>query len=75
MLVPMDAYRIADQAGDISAEGLKSALESFRDYNTGGLIPPISYYEYDHRSTTQAMIYRIDNSDMIPVTDYIDVGR
>jgi branched-chain amino acid transport system substrate-binding protein len=75
MLIPMDAYRMADQAGDISSEGLKAALESFRDYDTGSLIPPISYYEYDHRSTTQTKIYRIDNGEMIPVTDYIDVGR
>jgi hypothetical protein len=48
---------------------------TFRDFDTGGLVPPLSYFQDDHRATTQTKILRIENGRLDPVTDYIDVGR
>ncbi len=75
LAVPMEACRIADEAGELHCEGLKRAMETFRGYDTGGLIAPLSYFEDDHRATTQARIYQIEQGRMVPRTDCIDVGR
>lgn len=75
LAVPMEACRIADEAGELDCEGLTRAMETFRDYETGGLIAPLSYFEDDHRATTRARIYRIEEGRMVPMTACIDVGR
>ena len=75
LMIPMEACRLADEAGELDSQGLKRAMETFRDHDTGGLIAPLSYYDDDHRATTRARIYRIDRSELVPQTDYIDVGR
>lgn len=75
MLIPAEACKIADQAGGVNTEMLKSTLETFRNFDSGGLIPPVSYYEEDHRSTTKAKIYKIKNSEFIPIVDSIGVER
>jgi branched-chain amino acid transport system substrate-binding protein len=69
------ALKLADQAGELNVEGLKQVLENFRDVDSGGLTPPVSYFEDDHRSTTQARIFKIQGSRFVAITNYIDVGR
>jgi branched-chain amino acid transport system substrate-binding protein len=75
ILVPMRACKIADEAGKLTCDGLKEVLETFRDFDTGGLVPPISYFQDDHRPTTQTKIHRIEKGNLIAITDYIDIGR
>lgn len=75
ILVPMEGCKIADEAGNLTADGIKEAMETFRDFDTGGLVPPLSYFQKDHRATTQTKIFRIEKDRLIPITDYIDVGR
>ncbi len=75
ILVLAAALKNADDAGELTPEGLKNAFERFRDFDTGGLTPPISYFENDHRPTAKSRISRISNEAFIPVSDDIDVGR
>jgi len=75
IVVPGEACRIADDAGRLNADGLRDAMESFRDYDSGGVLPLLSYFKDDHRATTSARIVRIENGQLVPITDYIDVGR
>ncbi len=75
ILVPMEACRIADEAGKLTSDGIKEVLESFRNFDTGGIVPPVSYFQHDHRPTTQTKIYRIENGQLVAITDYIDIGR
>lgn len=75
ILVPMEACKMADAAGRLNSEGIKEALESFRDFGTGGLVPALSFSEHDHRATTQVSIYTIEGDSLVAVTDFIDVGR
>jgi len=75
LLVLAAALKISDSAGELNALGLKKAFERFRNFDTGGLTPPISYSEKDHRPTTQTKIYKIQNHKFIPVVDSISVSR
>jgi branched-chain amino acid transport system substrate-binding protein len=75
VLILTVALKIADDAGKLTPGGLKKAFESFRNFNTGGLTPPISYFEHDHRATTESRIYKISDGKYIPESDSIDVGR
>jgi branched-chain amino acid transport system substrate-binding protein len=75
ILVLTAGLRIADDAGELTPEGLKKAFESFRNFNTGGLTPPISYFKHDHRATTESRIYRISDGEYKPDSDFIDVER
>jgi hypothetical protein len=71
----MEAAKIADDAGKLTSDGIKEVLEGFRHFSTGGLLPTLSFYEDDHRATTQARIYTIERESLIAITDFIDVGR
>jgi len=75
IVVPAEASRMADDAGKLTAEGLKEAMENIRDFDSGGLLPLLSYFENDHRATTSARILRVDRGRLIPITDCVDVGR
>jgi branched-chain amino acid transport system substrate-binding protein len=75
ILVPMEASKIADEAGKLTSDGLKEVFETFRDFDTGGLAPPLSYFPDDHRGTTCAKIYEIEKGELKSITDYIDIGR
>jgi branched-chain amino acid transport system substrate-binding protein len=75
LLVPMEACRMADEAGELNCLGLKRAMETLRDYDVGGLTPPLSYFGDDHRATAQARVWSIQDGIIQPYTGYIDVGR
>jgi branched-chain amino acid transport system substrate-binding protein len=75
LLVPMEACRMADEAGELNGLGLKRAMETLRDFDIGGLTPPLSYFGDDHRATTQARVWSIKDGLIQPYTGYIDVGR
>ncbi len=75
ILVLVAALKMADDAGELSAAGLKKVFEGFRNFNTEGLTPPISFFEHDHRASTKTRVFKISNDAFIPVSDYIDVGR
>ena len=75
ILVLAAALKMADEAGELTQEGLKKIFESFREFNTEELTPPISFFKHDHRATTKARVFKISNNAFISVSDYIDVGR
>jgi branched-chain amino acid transport system substrate-binding protein len=75
ILVLVAALKMADDAGELSPAGLKKVFEGFRNFNTEGLTPPISFFRHDHRASTKTRVFKISNDAFIPVSDYIDVGR
>ena len=75
LLVPMEACKRADEAGQLTSEGLISVLESFRDFEVGGLVPPLSYYSHDHRASTATKIYCIQKGELVSITGLLDIGR
>jgi branched-chain amino acid transport system substrate-binding protein len=48
-------------AGDeVTTASIKDSLESLRGINTGGLLPPVSYSDADHRPSMSIDVYGID---------------
>ncbi len=57
MMVMVEGLKRAKKAGQLNGPGLKAALETLKDFDTGGLTPPISYTPKDHRPSTSCAIY------------------
>lgn len=55
MLVMAEALKRAKKAGKLNGPGLKAALETIKDFNTGGLTAPITYSPTDHRRPNTSM--------------------
>ena len=58
-LVMAEGLKRAKKAGKLDAPGLKSALETLKDFDTGGLTAPITYTATDHRPNTTLTIYTV----------------
>lgn len=68
-LVWAEALRIADKNKNLTGEGVKLALETLKNFDTGGLTPPVTYTATDHRPTTKTTIYVIKGGKMTKVAD------
>lgn len=68
-LVWAEGLRIADKNKQLTGEGVKNALETLRNFDTGGLVPPITYTATDHRGTTKSTIYVIKGGKMTKVQE------
>ncbi|MSN26773.1 MAG: ABC transporter substrate-binding protein [Geobacter sp.] len=68
-LVWAEGLKIADKKKQLTGEGVKHALESLHNFDTGGLVPPITYTATDHRPTTKTTIYMIKGGKMTKVED------
>ena len=64
-----EGLKIADKNKQLTGEGVKKALETLKDFDNGGLTPPITYTPTDHRPTTKTTIYVIKGGKMTKVTD------
>jgi branched-chain amino acid transport system substrate-binding protein len=70
VLVWTEALRRADKAGALTGEGVKAALETFKDFDLGGLTNPITYTPQDHRPSTKTAIYQIKEGKLVRLTEY-----
>jgi branched-chain amino acid transport system substrate-binding protein len=58
-----------------SREKVRFALESFKDFVTGGLTPPITITSKDHRPSVESRIFIIKDGKLLRHTSFISVGR
>ncbi|HET7786607.1 MAG TPA: ABC transporter substrate-binding protein [Myxococcales bacterium] len=70
VLVWTEALRRADKAGALTGEGVKAALETFKDFDLGGLTHPVTYTPTDHRPSTKTAIYQIQSGKLVKVKEY-----
>ncbi len=75
ILCVSEALRTADKAGDLSPAGIRSAFEQFRNFDTGGLAPPLTFTSTDHRGSMAAKIYQIQNGKMVDISGWIELPR
>jgi branched-chain amino acid transport system substrate-binding protein len=75
ILCAAEALRTADKAGELTPAGIKKAFEQFRNFDTGGLAPPLTFTSTDHRGSMAAKIYQIRNSKMVDVSGWIELPR
>ena len=70
-----EAMKIADKAGKLNGEGIKAALESFKDfvpYGAVGMCPAVTWTGTDHRAVDQV---RIGRAKVSGDTEQGDVGE
>jgi branched-chain amino acid transport system substrate-binding protein len=70
VLVWGEALKRADKAGQLNGPGVKAALETFKDFDLGGLTNPITYTTTDHRPSTKTPIYMIKDGKLKKVAEY-----
>jgi branched-chain amino acid transport system substrate-binding protein len=59
----------------LSRERVKLALESFKDFVTGGLTPPLTITSKDHRPSVESRIFIIKEGKLSRHTSFISLGR
>jgi branched-chain amino acid transport system substrate-binding protein len=69
-LVWIEALRRADKAGQLDGEGVKKALETFQNFDMGGLTGNVSYTSTDHRPMTRTPIYQVQGGKLVKVAEY-----
>jgi branched-chain amino acid transport system substrate-binding protein len=75
ILCVSEALKIADNAGELTPGGIRKAFEQFRDFDTGGLAPPLTFTDTDHRASMAAKIYEIQNGKMVDVSGWVELPR
>ena len=64
-----EGLRIADKNKKLTGEGVKNALETLKNFDTGGLTPLVTYTATDHRPTPKSTIYVIKGGKMTKVEE------
>jgi branched-chain amino acid transport system substrate-binding protein len=70
-----EALKMADRAGNLTPGGIRDAFEQFRNFETGGLAPPLTFTNKDHRGSMAAKIYEIQDGKMVDVSGWIELPR
>jgi branched-chain amino acid transport system substrate-binding protein len=66
MMVLTEALKIADKKGQLNGPGVKAALESLKDFDTGGLTPAkITFTPTDHRPFMTVNIMEFQKGKMV----------
>lgn len=65
-----EALRRADKAGKLTGEGVRAALETFKDFDLGGLTSDVTYTPTDHRPSTRTPIYQVQGGKLVKVAEY-----
>lgn len=66
MMVLVEALKRADKKGPITGESVHAALETFKDFDTGGLTPAkITFTSTDHRPFTSVNIMEFQKGKLV----------
>ena len=57
---------------DLGPETLKNALETLRDFDTGGILPPVTYTPESHAPAKKVKLFKADveKKCLVPLTDW-----
>jgi branched-chain amino acid transport system substrate-binding protein len=70
-----EALRRSLPEQSLSRERVKLALEGFKDFVTGGLIPPLTITPKDHRPSVESRIFIVKDGKLSRHTSFISLGR
>lgn len=60
--------------GDYTGPNIKAALETLRNFDTGGLCAPITFTPDDHRPNVKEKIYKVSKGKLVFVKD-VEIAR
>jgi branched-chain amino acid transport system substrate-binding protein len=69
-----EALKIADKNKQLTGEGVKKAIETMKNFDTGGLVPPATYTATDHRASTKSAVYQVQKGKLVKVDEF-EVSR
>jgi branched-chain amino acid transport system substrate-binding protein len=69
-IVWVEALKRADKAGKLTGEGVRAALETFKDFDLGGLTSPVTWTATDHRPSTRTSVFIVKDGKLVKVKDY-----
>ena len=69
-IVWVEALKRADKAGKLTGEGVRAALETFKDFDLGGLTSPVTWTSTDHRPSTTTAVFMVKGGKLVKVKDY-----
>ncbi|MCP4625167.1 MAG: ABC transporter substrate-binding protein [bacterium] len=75
ILCTAEALKMADKAGKLNPAGIRDALDKFRNFETGGLAPPLTFTSKDHRGSMAAKIYEIKDGKMVEASGWVELPR
>ena len=75
ILAVTEALKMADKAGDLTPSGIRNAFEKFKDFDTGGLAPSLTFTSTDHRASMAAKIYEVKKDKFVAITNWIELPR
>ncbi|WP_022850154.1 ABC transporter substrate-binding protein [Limisalsivibrio acetivorans] len=64
-------HGIKKAGGDYDGDNLKSVYENMSNFDTMGLTSPVSFSKESHKGVHSLKLYRIENGELNPFTDYI----
>jgi len=56
----------------ITRKNLKDALETMRNFSSGGCYPPFTFTPKEHRGSLKSRIITVRDGKIVPLTDYLD---
>jgi hypothetical protein len=66
---------MADEAGSLTPAGIRAAFEKFKNFDTGGLAPPLTFDSKDHRGSMAAKMYQIKGGKMVDVSGWVELPK
>jgi branched-chain amino acid transport system substrate-binding protein len=75
ILAVAEALKMADKAKDLTPAGIRKAFEQFKNFDTGGLAPPLTFTATDHRASMAARIYQVQNGKMVDISGWIELPK
>ena len=66
--------RALDAGKPLSGENLKTALETMKDFDTGGVTTKLTFTPDDHRGSKALRLYQVKGGKWTPMTDYIQTN-
>jgi branched-chain amino acid transport system substrate-binding protein len=71
MIMERAFQKAQEKSGEINAETINQALETFRDEDMGGIVPNITYTNTDHGASFKARIVQVhEDATYVPVTTF-----
>ena len=76
MIMERAMIRAGEKSKEINRETINRAMESFRQEDFGGLIPPVTYTPTDHGASFQARIVQVkEDGSFKPLTNFYVPGK